>query len=71
MSMYRRGWRDAAHTLAEPYPDTFFTPLSNDEYGRIRQALFDHCDVHAPLDRMHAQWARHWSNVLLKEADGR
>ena len=69
MSLYKRGWRDAAHALGEPYPVEVFTALTSDEYEAIRAALAAHCEVAHPMDRMHAQWARHWEDVLLRQVD--
>jgi len=62
----RAGWLAAADTLSEPYPEDIFTPLS-DEETRAAVAAMDGAVRHAS-ERMHAAWARHWAEVLRKEA---
>lgn len=66
---YRCGWLEAAESLAEPYPKDLFTEISDEELARVRAALDEHCDVRFPMERMHASWARHWSQVLRRQIE--
>lgn len=65
--MLRRGYLLAAHDLAEPYPESVFTPLSADEV-RDAVAAMNGAVPHAS-ERMHAGWARHWADVLRLQAN--
>lgn len=52
----------AADKLAEPYPESVFTPLSDEEIKAAVTAMNE--AVPNASDRMHAGWARHWADVL-------
>lgn len=63
----RDGYLLAAHDLAEPYPPEVFTPMTDDEI-RAAVAAMNAAVPHAS-ERMHAAWARHWSDVLRNKAN--
>jgi hypothetical protein len=63
----RDGYLLAAHDLAEPYPAEVFTPMTDDEI-RAAVAAMNEAVPHAS-ERMHAAWARHWSDVLRHKAN--
>lgn len=51
--------------IVEPYPESVFTPLSDDERATALNAL--HALGFYASERLHAEWARH----LVKVAHGR
>lgn len=64
---YRQGFVAAAEMLAEPYPVDIFTPMDEDEV-KAAVAAMNEAVTHAS-ERLHAEWARHWSKMLLAEAE--
>lgn len=66
-ALRRDGYLLAAHDLAEPYPPEVFTPMTDEEI-RAAVAAMNEAVPHAS-ERMHAAWARHWSDVLRNKAN--
>lgn len=60
---YARGYLAAANEIAEPYPPDIpmFAPLTNEEIETAVATMGG--DISG---RLHAQWARHWADVLRK-----
>jgi hypothetical protein len=62
---YAEGWLAAADAIANPYPVEVFPELTEDEVRRIVSVMNEAFPYAS--ERMHAQWARHWADVLRRE----
>ena len=64
---YVRGWKAAAAGIEEPYGEAVFTPMSKEETRRAVAAM--NAVVPNASERLHAQWARHWAQILRDTAE--
>ena len=54
--------------LEAPYPEDVFTPLTAEEMSGIAGSL-KASGVQAASARLHAEWVRHWADVLRREIE--
>lgn len=50
---------EISRIVSEPYEESIFKPLTQEEVKACVKAMTDHSGIAAASDRLHAQWARH------------